>query len=97
MKQDPLQVFNPEPFYPGLGLIRIPYKPAVTSTAPAARDWFGTGFFVTKDGVLVTVAHNLTEDGEPAGKPLPWVWVCGYNPADRDWTNIKCLIWVSCG
>ena len=43
---------------------------------------------MTKNGFLLTVAHNLTEDGKPNGKLLPWIWVCCFDPVVRDWTDI---------
>jgi hypothetical protein len=80
-------IFDYKLLHPAMALIRIPADPNGNPTAPTMQDEFGTGFFVKKEGVLVTAAHNLTEDGEPAGKPLPWVWVCLYNGSDQDWTD----------
>src|SRR5271157_2055088 len=82
-------VFDFKPLHPALALIRIPKNPQANPPGPTKHDEFGTGFFVKKEGVLVTVAHNLTEDGKPTGKPLPWVWICLYNASDQDWTDIQ--------
>lgn len=79
--------FNPKGFYPVLALIRIPHDVRDVTRKPGLDDDFGTGFFVTKEGTLFTVAHNLTENGKPDGQPLPWVWVFCYNAATRDWTD----------
>lgn len=79
--------FDPVPLYPALALIRIPADPTVMSSQPQPDDGFGTGFFVTSDGVLFTVAHNVTETGKPDGKPLPWLWVCTYSASTGGWTE----------
>lgn len=83
----PRKAFDPKPFYPGLALIRIPRDSKASAKKPDKDDDFGTGFFVTKSGLLFTTAHNLTEDGNPDGNPLAWVWVCCYDPHARDWIN----------
>ena len=86
------ELFDPGPYLPALTLIRIPLDPSTKAKTPDPDDPFGTGFFVTCNGVLLTAAHNLTEtdsDGkpDPHGTPLKWVWICVYDEGTKDWTD----------
>jgi hypothetical protein len=98
----PPEGFDPELLYSSLAVIRIPNDPANAGAQPDPTDDFGTSFFGTKHGILFTAGHNLTEkktsrrnDGtfeatpDPHGKALPWVWVCCYDHATRDWTKVS--------
>lgn len=79
-----MTTFDPRDYRSSLALIRIPTD---TRQAPCRPDDdFGTGFFVT-GSVLLTAAHNLTENGKPEGRLLEWVSVCSYNEADQDWST----------
>jgi hypothetical protein len=84
-------LFDPVPFYPCLALIRIPANPRVELDSSDIRDEFGSGFFITGNGVVLTAVHNvewLRPEGYSYRPPrlLPRVWVCTYDESDRDWT-----------
>ena len=53
----------------------------------------GTGFFVSQDGVFVTAAHVITQDGKPDGPPrvdLEKSWLMAEPPPD-DWGRRMCV------
>jgi hypothetical protein len=64
-------LFDPTPFWPSLALIRIPRNLKTAGAHPDPKDEFGTGFFITTSGILLTVVHNLTRNGKPTGRLLP--------------------------
>ncbi|RJR29405.1 MAG: serine protease [Desulfobacteraceae bacterium] len=82
-----LEPFDPSAYYPALALIRIPSDPESMTGGPGPHDDFGTGFFVSENGILVTAAHNLTIDGTPDGPLLKWVWVCCYDENRKNWSR----------
>jgi YD repeat-containing protein len=81
------QLFDPAPYLSALALIRIPHRLDQTQPKPAPDDDFGSAFFITASGVLLTAAHNLTINGKPGGDLLPWVWVCCFDSGTKDWTD----------
>ena len=67
------RLFDPGPYLSSVVLIRAPSNASRSQQEPACLDPFGTGFFIESSGVVLTALHNVTEDGQPDGRLLPWV------------------------
>lgn len=63
---------------------------------PAARDWSGTAFFFTRDGLALTADHNLRPDfpqrivaGIYRGRPLTFEWLEEWSSTEADIAVIR--------
>jgi hypothetical protein len=72
-------VLDAQAALPALALIR---------TSVGTKGYFGTGFFVSRSGVMLTALHNLTTNGEPNGPLLARLLVYVYDDKRTDWVEL---------
>lgn len=78
-------IFDTSPHLSALALLRIPRSPT-RRERPGARLRYG--FLHHHQRNSPDTAHNLTRNGKPDDKLLPWVWVCCFDSATKDWTDV---------